>query len=331
LRVLVTGSSGQIGTNLSLRLLNEGHEVLGLDNRPNTWTDAIPTQLIDLAQVLPLTATTLGSVEVGRIDAMVHLAAHAKVHALVERPLGAVENHLMVANALELARLASVPVILASSREVYGNAPVRGTPVPETAADFRNAPSPYAAMKLAGEALAASYLRCYGTPYAVIRFSNVYGRYDNDLARLERMLWIFARNVEEQQPVRVFGAEKMLDFTYVDDAVDGLWRCLDRLVAGDSRAVGETFNLACGEGNRLVDVAALIGRTLDQPVSLALEDSRPGEVLWYVADISKARERLGYVPKVSVHEGIPRALEWAGMCDRPVASARRVNLIPSTP
>jgi len=313
LRVLVTGSSGQIGTNLALRLLDEGHAVVGLDNRPNAWTDAIPTQLIDLAQVLPVTAMSLGNVEVGRVDAVVHLAAHAKVHALVERPLGALENHLMVANTLELARLAGAPVILASSREVYGNAQARGTPVPETAADFRNAPSPYAAMKLASEALAASYLRCYGTPYAVLRFSNVYGRYDNDLERLERMLWIFTRNVQEQQPVRVFGGEKMLDFTYVDDAVDGLWRCLERLVAGNPQVVGETFNLAYGEGNRLVDVAALIGRTLEQPVSLQLEDSRAGEVMWYVADISKARERLGYAPRVSVREGVPRALEWAGM------------------
>ncbi len=168
-------------------------------------------------------------------------------------------------------------------------------------------------MTLASEALAASYLRCYGTPYAVLRFSNVYGRYDNDLERLERMLWIFARNVQEQRPVCVFGAEKMLDFTYVDDAVDGLWRCLERLVAGNPQVVGETFNLAYGEGNRLVDVAALIGRTLEQPVSLQLEDSRPGEVTWYVADISKARERLGYAPKVSVREGVPRALKWAGM------------------
>jgi len=313
LRVLVTGSSGQIGTNLALRLLDEGHAVVGLDNRPNAWTDAIPTQLIDLAQVLPVTAMSLGNVEVGRVDAVVHLAAHAKVHALVERPLGALENHLMVANTLELARLAGAPVILASSREVYGNAQARGTPVRETAADFRNAPSPYAAMKLASEALAASYLRCYGTPYAVLRFSNVYGRYDNDLERLERMLWIFTRNVQEQQPVRVFGGEKMLDFTYVDDAVDGLWRCLERLVAGNPQVVGETFNLAYGEGNRLVDVAALIGRTLEQPVSLQLEDSRAGEVMWYVADISKARERLGYAPRVSVREGVPRALEWAGM------------------
>ena len=313
MRVLVTGSSGQIGTNLALRLLDEGHAVVGLDNRPNAWTDAIPTQLIDLAQVLPVTAMSLGNVEVGRVDAVVHLAAHAKVHALVERPLGALENHLMVANTLELARLAGAPVILASSREVYGNAQARGTPVPETAADFRNAPSPYAAMKLASEALAASYLRCYGTPYAVLRFSNVYGRYDNDLERLERMLWIFTRNVQEQQPVRVFGGEKMLDFTYVDDAVDGLWRCLERLVAGNPQVVGETFNLAYGEGNRLVDVAALIGRTLEQPVSLQLEDSRAGEVMWYVADISKARERLGYAPRVSVREGVPRALEWAGM------------------
>jgi nucleoside-diphosphate-sugar epimerase len=313
MRVLITGSSGQIGTNLGLRLLDEGHEVVGIDARPSTWTEAIPTHLVDLAQLQSVTAGSVGPARVGTVDAIVHLAAHAKVHALVERPLGALENHVMVTNAIEFARTAGVPIVLASSREVYGNAVARGTPVSETAADFRAAPSPYAAMKLASEALAASYRRCYGTPFAVVRFSNVYGRYDNDLQRLERAIWIFARRIREGQPVTVFGADKTLDFTYVDDAVDGLLRCVERLVAGDSGVVGETFNLAFGQGSRLVDVVQLIGRTLEERVTLQLEESRPGEVTWYVADISKARERLGYTPKVPVGDGIPRALEWAGL------------------
>src|SRR5438552_16002217 len=122
MRVLVTGSSGQIGTNLGLRLEGEGHVVVGIDSRRNTWTDQVPTHLLDLAQVQPVGGGYLGDVETGRVDAVVHLAAHAKVHALVERPLGALENHVMVTNALEFARANGVPLILASSREVYGNA-----------------------------------------------------------------------------------------------------------------------------------------------------------------------------------------------------------------
>jgi nucleoside-diphosphate-sugar epimerase len=312
-RILVTGSSGQIGTNLALRLLEEGHEVVGLDNRANSWTAAIETHLLDLSVVQEFSSDRIGPHRVGAIDAIVHLAAHAKVHALVERPLGALENHVMVTNALELARLAGVPIVLASSREVYGNAVRHGTEVPESAADFRNAPSPYAAMKLASEALAAAYKRCYGVPFAVLRFSNVYGRFDNDMERLERALWIFADRVLRGRPVPVFGAEKTLDFTYVDDAVDGAHRCLMRLLARDPKVVGETFNLAYGSGTRLVDVVGLLGHVLEREPVLDLQDARPGEVTWYVADLTKARERLGYDPKTPISDGIPRAMEWAGL------------------
>ena len=310
MRVLITGSSGQIGTNLGLALLEQGHDVLGLDNRPNSWTAEIPTRHLDLATPLPVRRLGLGDVETGPLDAIVHLAAHAKVHALVERPLGALENHTMVTNALELGRLSGVPVLLASSREVYGNLSA-GRPIPESAADFRAAPSPYAAMKLASEALAAAYRRCYGLPFAVIRFSNVYGRYDNDLPRLERAIWIFRRQILRGEPVTVFGEDKTLDFTYVEDAVDGLLRCLQRLVSRDAAVDGETFNLAYGEGRRLVDVVTLIAGALDRPVQMHLQPARAGEVTWYVADLDKARRALGYNPRVSAEEGIDRAMRWA--------------------
>jgi nucleoside-diphosphate-sugar epimerase len=310
MRVLITGSSGQIGTNLGLHLLGAGHEVVGIDNRPNSWTEQLPTQLVDLTQVLPVGEGRLGKADIGAVDAVVHLAAHAKVHALVERPLGALENHVMVTNALEFGRLHRVPVLLASSREVYGNV-TPGTPVPEGAADFRRAPSPYAALKLASEALAGAYLRCYGLPFAVVRFSNVYGRYDNDLRRLERAIWIVRRNILAGQPVTVFGAEKTLDFTYVADAVAGLTACLERLVSGDPQVVGETFNLAYGEGHRLVEVVAMIAAALDRTADIRLAEARPGEVIWYVADLSKARRALDYRPRVPVSEGIPRAMRWA--------------------
>jgi UDP-glucose 4-epimerase len=311
MRVLITGSSGQIGTNLALRLRREGHAVVGIDNRPNTWTAEIPAHRLDLAQVQPVGPGYLGEAEVGRVDAVVHLAAHAKVRALVERPLGALENHVMVTNALEFARASGVPIILASSREVYGNAVSREAPVPETAADFRNAPSPYAAMKLASEALAAAYGRCYGVPFAIIRFSNVYGRYDSDLERLERAIWLFRRQILDRQPVTVYGQDKTLDFTYVDDAVDGLVRCLERLVDGDTAVAGQTFNLAYGQGNRLMDVVRMIGAALDRTVEIDVQPAHAGEVTWYIADISKARRLLGCSPHVPAEEGIGRAMAWA--------------------
>ena len=309
MRLLITGSSGQIGTNLALHCLANGHEIVGLDRRPNTWTDRFETILMDLAVTQPIQGWRLGAVALPPSDVIVHLAAHAKVHALVERPLGALENHLMVTNALELARATSTPIVLASSREVYGQQPRDAGPVTESAAEFGASPSPYAAAKLASEALAAAYHGCYGLPYLVFRFSNVYGRYDNDLDRLERVLWIFAREISRGEPLTVYGAEKLLDFTYVDDAVDGLWRGIERLVGGT--LAGETFNLAYGAGNRLTNLATLIGTVLEQEPRMQIEASRPGEVTYYVADITRARQKLGYEPRVSLQQGVHRALVWA--------------------
>ena len=142
MRLLITGSSGQIGTNLALHCLANGHEVVGLDRRPNTWTDRFETILMDLAVAHPIQGWRLGEVALPSCDVIVHLAAHAKVHALVERPLGALENHLMVTNALELARITSTPIVLASSREVYGQQPRDGGPVPESAAVVRRLAQP---------------------------------------------------------------------------------------------------------------------------------------------------------------------------------------------
>ena len=309
MRVLITGSSGQIGTNLAIALLQSGHDVVGVDTRPNTWTSRIQTHLIDLSTTpLDVAPFRIGAAHLGAVDAVVHLAAHAKVHALVERPLGAFENHAMVTNALEFARNNRVPILLASSREVYGNAIARGVPVPESAADFRAAPSPYAAMKLASEGLAASYRRCYGTPFAVIRFSNVYGRFDHDLARLERAIWVFRDRIARDLPLTVYGADKVLDFTHVDDAVAGICACLTRLVAGTATVIGETFNLAYGAGYPLVGVVDLIAHTLGRRPRVRIEPARAGEVTWYVADIAKARAAFGYDPKVPVTVGVPRAI-----------------------
>ena len=309
MRLLITGSSGQIGTNLALHALDGGHEVVGIDCRPNSWTDRFETLVLDLAQPLSAAPWRLGEVTLPAGDVIVHLAAHAKVHALVVRPMGALENYVMATNALELARLTHTPIVLASSREVYGHQPPERGPVPETAAAFTASPSPYAAAKLASEALAAAYFRCYGLPYLVFRFSNVYGRYDNDLARLERALWIFARGIGRGEPITVFGADKSLDFTYIDDAIDGLWRGISALVEGT--ITHDTFNLAYGEGNRLTSLVQWIGEELERQPQMQIESARPGEVTHYVADISRARRRLGYAPQVRLRSGVHRALVWA--------------------
>jgi UDP-glucose 4-epimerase len=306
-RVLITGSSGQIGTNLALRLLKDGHSVFGVDKRQNPWTDAFPTLLQDLASHYPAFAGGIGGVEYPDVDVVVHLAAHAKVHQLVAQPHRALENAVMTFNVLEYCRGIGVPIVFSSTREVYGDVH-RFEGYGEATADFAFTESPYSASKIAGEALIYSYARCYDLPYLVFRFSNVYGRYDNDLHRMVRVLPLFTHLMMRGEPVTVFGKDKVLDFTYVDDCVDGIARGVEALATGDVR--NETINLAFGQGNTIFRAAELIADELDVEAQIDTAPARLGEVTHYVADIRKANDLLGWQPRTSLDDGIPRSVAW---------------------
>jgi UDP-glucuronate 4-epimerase len=301
MRVLITGSSGQIGTNLALRLIGDGHEVFGVDKRQNTWTDAFRYLLQDLSG-------DITGVEYPPVDLVVHLAAHAKVHQLVREPHRALENAVITFNVLELCRRQRLPIVFASSREVYGDVH-RFEGYDEATADFAFTESTYSASKIAGEAFVYSYARCYGLPYLVFRFSNVYGRFDNDLHRMVRVLPLFVHSMLRDEPITVFGgSQKTLDFTFVDDCVDGIARGVEALAEG--RVVNQTVNLAYGQGNTLVRAAELIAAELGVEPRMTVAPSLLGEVTHYVADITKARTLLGWEPQVPLNEGIPRAVAW---------------------
>lgn len=307
MHILITGSSGQIGTNLALRLLERGHTVHGVDIRANTWTSQFPTQLQDLSLPYWRFERSIGHVEYpADLDLVVHLAAHAKVHELVEHPDRALANVTMTYNTLEFCRHNRLPLIYSSSREVYGD--VRRPCTGEDDADFRFSESPYAASKIAGEAWVYAYARCYGLRYIVFRLSNVYGRYDNDLERMERVIPLFIRKIAAGEPVTIYGPEKLLDFTYVDDCVGGILHGIDLLASGEG--ADHTLNLAYGQGNSLVTLAEWIGESLGKAPRILLKPSREGEVTRYVADIGAARAILGYEPTTSLREGIPKTIAW---------------------
>lgn len=300
-KILITGSSGQIGTNLALALMERGDKVDGIDIRRNTWTDKVPTRLVDLRRTAPKEIAASGD-----FDAVVHLAAYAKVFELVQHPDRALENVQIAFTALEFARMNSVPFIFASSREVYGD--IHRHITEESQADFVVAESPYSASKIAGEAFIYSYAECYELPYLVFRFSNVYGRYDADLERMERVIPLFARRISRGEPLVVFGREKVLDFTYYEDAINGIMRGIDALTS--RKVKGQTINLAYGQGGSLVDVVNVLSKALGKTPKISYEPARAGEVMRYVADISKARELLGYEPKTPLSEGLVKAVAW---------------------
>ncbi len=301
MKVLITGSSGQIGTNVGLAMLDRGDTVHGIDVRKNTWTDHIETAILDLTQCSPKDLPSES-----KYDVVLHLAAYAKVFELVERPERAMQNMTMLFNVLEYCRQSQTPMAFGSSREVYGD--IHRWITDEHQADFVVAESPYSATKIGSEALIYSYGQCYGLPHVVFRFSNVYGRYDCDAERMERVIPLFIQRIANDQPIVVYGKDKILDFTYVDDCVQGVLKGLDALAGGKVKEA--TINLAYGQGASLLDLVNMIGMCLVKTPKVTFEASRRGEVTRYVADISTARELLGYEPTTPLSGGLPKTIAW---------------------
>jgi UDP-glucose 4-epimerase len=307
MRVLITGSSGQIGTNLALHLVERGHYVFGIDVRPNSWTSEFDTLLQDLSAPYRDYNKGIGQVPYPKdLDVVVHLAAHAKVNELVEEPHRALANISMTFNVLEFCRNNNLPIIFSSSREVYGD--IHRYITEESYADFAFTESPYSASKISGEALIYSYAQCYGIRYLVFRFSNVYGRYDNDLDRMERVIPLFIKKLNNGENIVIYGDAKVLDFTYIDDCVAGVTKGIELLV--NEQHENHTINLAFGQGNSLVTMAELISQELGVVPDLQIEPSRVGEVTYYIANIGKARAILDYTPQTPLEEGISKSVSW---------------------
>ena len=308
MKILVTGSSGQVGTNLCLALMKKGVDTLGIDRRQNTWTNKIPFVLRDLAAEGMPSPEALAAVKRGfnKPDLVVHLAANAKVHELVEEPRRAHENATSSFNVLEFCRINQLPIILSSSREVYGQS---GPPsVSEENINAYEIRSPYAAYKLADEMLIYSYAHCYGLKYLIFRLSNVYGRYDSDLERMTRVIHIFIDQMSQDEPVTIFDPTKMIDFTYIDDCVAGFLLGIEKLLSGE--VVNQTFNLSSASPITLAYLAEAIAKNMDTTPEVINKPIRPGEISFYIADLTKAKTLLGFEPQVPFDKGIKRAIEW---------------------
>lgn len=295
--IIITGSAGMIGTELMISLLDDGYDVVGVDVDENRWSDRVNERTIqaDLCDEGALTALP------GDADMIVHLAANARVHRLVKEPEGARENFDMTFNILEHARKNDIDkFIFGSSREVYGNKGKVIYSEEDTYVD--DCESPYTASKVGGEAMIKSYDRCYNINAALLRFSNVYGRYDLS----DRVLPLFIAQASEDQDLTVFGDEKILDFTYLDDCVSGIRAAIENF----HKAQGTTFNIASGKGTSLVELAEEVVDDLDADSELHIEPSRTGEIKRYVADISKAQKILGYEPEYDFQSGMEETVEW---------------------
>lgn len=296
-KILVTGSSGMIGTALCEKLLSLDIDFVGVDIRPNTWSGRIDrhTKQRDLRQWGAEYDDLISC------NMIIHLAANARVFNLIKDPDLAQDNFLMTYNILEFARLNNIArFIFASSREVYGNS--EKIVHKEDEARIENCESPYTATKIAGEALIHAYAQCYGLEFIILRFSNVYGKYDDS----DRVIPEYIRRASIGKALKVFGKNKILDFTYIDDVVEGILKSIHNFKG----AKNEAYNIATQEGYLIEDVAQRIKLLLNSNSEILLEKSRTGEVTRFVADISKAKAILHYEPQRSFSSGLAKTVEW---------------------
>ena len=308
---LVTGGAGFIGSHVCGRLLQKGHSVWAFDDLNSFYDPAVKLQnlkglgalngsfafvqgdLTDRAAVEQLTGSQ-------QFDQIIHLAARAGVRPSIEEPaLYQRVNVEGTVNLLEAARACQIKKItIASSSSVYGV----NSKVPFSEEDpIFSAISPYAASKLACEALGHVYHHLYGMDVAMLRFFTVYGpRQRPDLA-----IHKFARLISAGKPVPVFGdGSTARDYTYVDDTVDGIIACTEKEFGYS------IFNLGESQTVKLSYLIELLEEALGKKANIHREPNQPGDVPITFADISKAQAVLGYHPRVKIEEGIPRFIDW---------------------
>jgi len=308
---LVTGGAGFIGSHVCERLLHSGHSVWALDDLNTFYDPQLKRRNLrdiqSLAKPFEFTQGDLtdraaldelfGSV---KFDQVIHLAARAGVRpSLAEPALYQRVNVEGTVNILEAARLTGVKKItIASSSSVYGvNSKV---PFAESDPIFA-AISPYAASKLACEALGHVYHHVYGMDVAMLRFFTVYGpRQRPDLA-----IHKFAKLISAGKPIPVFGdGSTARDYTYVTDTVDGVIACTQKQLGF------EIFNLGESQTVTLSYLIELIEKELGKKAIIDRQPPQPGDVPITFADVSKARARLGYHPHIKIEQGIKMFIDW---------------------
>ncbi len=308
---LVTGGAGFIGSHVCERLLHLGHSVWAFDDLNPFYDPAIKERALrslhstgkpftfvrgDLTDRPSLDALFRGA----QFDQIIHLAARAGVRPSLQEPaLYQRVNVEGTVHLLEAARSSGVrKITIASSSSVYGvNARV---PFSEVDPIF-SAISPYAASKLACEALGHVYHHVYGMDVAMLRFFTVYGpRQRPDLA-----IHKFAQLITQGKPIPVFGdGSTARDYTYVTDTVDGILACTQKEFGF------EIFNLGESQTVKLSYLIELIENALGQKAIIDRQSPQPGDVPITFANIAKAQAKLGYHPSVKIEEGIPRFVEW---------------------
>ena len=317
--VLVTGAAGFVGFHTSVALLERGETVIGIDDLnpyyPVSLKEARLAELaprprfafhrIDIAERGAVTALLQHHPE---IDRVIHLAAQAGVryslvdpHAYVRANL---QGQLEILEACRrLPRL--VHLVFASSSSVYGG----NTKLPFAVTDPVDTPqSLYAASKKADELMSYCYAHLYRLPTTGLRFFTVYGPW----GRPDMAAWLFTDAILKGQPIRVFNnGEMRRDFTYIDDIVAGVLAALDHPPRDTGKEPPyKLYNLGNHRSEELKRFIAVLEQALGCRAIIELAPMQPGDVPATYADITESTRDLGFMPKTTIDEGLPRIVEW---------------------
>lgn len=304
MKYLVTGGAGFIGSNLSRRLLEQGHTVRVLDNfssgRAENLADIIDSvELIegDIRDYWTVTQAVKG------VDYVLHQAALPSVPRSVKNPLTSNEVNINgTLHILEAARVAGVKKLaMASSSSVYGESEV----LPKHEEMTPSPLSPYAITKLTNEHYCRVYWQLYKFPTVCLRYFNIFGPHQDPNSEYAAVIPKFITALVEKRSPVVFGdGEQSRDFTYIDNCVEA-----NLLAISNDKIVGEAYNVACGGRftlNQLLDkLREIIG--VDTPAKY--DPPRPGDIRHSYADVSKLGA-FGYNPKISFEEGLKKTVAF---------------------
>ena len=328
MNILVTGAAGFIGAALSLRLLERGDRVVGLDNL-NDYYD-VSLKEARLARLRAHSGFEFEKIDIAdreamkhlfakrRFDAVMHLAAQAGVRYSIENPSAYIDANLVgFGNLIEGARHAEVGhFVFASSSSVYG----ANAKLPFAEDDSVDHPvSLYAATKKANELMAHSYAHLYRLPCTGLRFFTVYGPW----GRPDMALFKFTRGILAGEAIPVFNRGEMVrDFTFIDDIVEGVVRVIDQPARANptwtalapqpssSDAPYRIYNIGNGQPIKLMHYVEVLERCLGRKAKLELLPLQAGDVLETLANVSQLEAAVGFRPSTPVAAGIARFVEW---------------------
>jgi UDP-glucuronate 4-epimerase len=308
MKLLVTGCAGFIGWKVSEKLLNEGHEVVGVDNLNDYYDVKLKFYRLELLKKyknfkfykvdIENYQSLMEIFQENKFDAVINEAARAGVRYSLENPFIYITTNVYgTLNLLELCRKYNVPkFVLASTSSLYA-----GQPMPFKEDLPVNTPiSPYAASKKSAEVIAYTYNYHYGIDVSVVRYFTVYG----PAGRPDMSIFRFIKWIMEDRPIEVFGdGTQSRDFTYVDDIAEGTILAL--------KPVGyEIINLGGNNPHKLTEIINLIEKYTGKEAKLVNKEFHKADIKATWADIAKAKKILTWEPKVGIEDGIKRTIEW---------------------